>query len=184
MKHHYALRRWLALAGIHVPAEETAPRRVPYPEGATHAGTCTVNIVSELRAARWYADMSRLTDEPVLSAIARHLAADESRHAVAFADFAKRYVDAGRDDDLRAVLEIAWVWLADPTAVKHPADVFYADAATEHRIDLVPLTRDGLAQADAKAFRYLSAVTGIELASCRDIKRALRPLFAARREAS
>jgi hypothetical protein len=184
IKHHYALRRWLALAGIHVPSAEIAKRGIPYPLGTNHAGTCTMNVISELRAARWYTDISRTTTEPVLAALMRHMAADESRHAVAFADFARRYVERNGAEDLRAVLEMAYFWLADPAVVTHPADFFYPDAATDHRIDLVPMTQDGLAQANAKIFGYVSAVTGLDLASCRDIKRALRPLFAARRRAS
>jgi hypothetical protein len=180
VKHHYVLRRWLAALGIDVPEAEIAPRARPYPLGATRVGTCTMNIISELRAARWYREMSRRTREPVLATIMRHMAADESRHAVAFATFGKRYLASDRDRNLRAVLEMAYFWLADPERVKHPADHFYPEAATDFRIDQLALAQEGLAGADAKIFAYLSEMTGLELRSCRDLKRALRPLLPAR----
>jgi len=176
IKHHYALRRWLALLDVEVPAAAVGQRAVPYPIGANRAATCTMNVISELRAARWYSDVSRQTREPVLAEIMRRLAADEARHAAVFAEFARRYVDADRQANLRPALEMAYFWLADPD-VKHPADFFYPEAAKEFRIDRVDITRKSLPQANAKAFEYLSKVTGLALHSCRDIKQALRPLL-------
>lgn len=174
VKHHYALRRWLHLLGVDLCQEEILPRGRPYPVGNSRVGTCTMNIISELRAARWYSDWSHRTTEPVLASILRNMAADESRHAVAFAAFGKRYLDEDRERNLRRVLEMAYFWLADPDHSKHPADFFYPEAATEFRIDKVALTLEGLGKANAKIFGYLSEMTGLELQSCRDIKQALR----------
>ncbi|MBY0277171.1 hypothetical protein K2Z84_17695 [Candidatus Binatia bacterium] len=176
-KHHYALRRWLALCGIPIPDDEVMPRARPYPVGTSHAGTCTMNIISELRAANWYADMAHTTSEPLLAAIMQNLAADEARHAVAFAAFGKRYVAREAAAGVRAVLAMAYFWLADPTQVKHPADYFYPDVAIDFRIDGISQAQSALARADAKIFGYLSEMTGLSLASARDLKRSLRALL-------
>jgi hypothetical protein len=179
-KHHYALRRWLALCGIPIPDADILPRARPYPMGESHAGTCTMNVISELRAANWYADMSHLTKEPLLAAIMHNLAADEARHAVAFAAFGKRYLEREREAGLRGVLEMAYFWLADPTWVKHPADYFYPDVAVDFRIDGIELAQSTLPRANAKIFGYLSKMTGLPLSRARDLKRALRPLLSRR----
>jgi hypothetical protein len=179
VKHHYALRRWLERIGIALRGDEIAPRGRPYPVGADPAATCTMNVISELRAARWYSDLSHLTHEPVLAAILRNLAADEARHAVAFASFGKRYLERDRSAHLRPVLEMAYFWLADTTHFKHPADFFYPDAAVEYRIDKVPTALAALERANHKIFEYLTEMTDIPLHGCRDLKRALRPLVPA-----
>ena len=179
VKHFYTLRRWLYLLGADVP-NDCAERRVrPDPTGTSRAATCAMTVIAELRLARWYKDMSRLTQEPVLGAILRHLAADESRHAVAFAAFGKRYIDADRGANLVAVLETAYSWLSDPETFKLPLGLFYPAAAGEFRLDTTPTAFKGLARANPKIFDALSEMTGLELRSGQDIKRAVRPLLVA-----
>ena len=110
--------------------------------------------------------------QPRLGQILRYMAADESRHAVAFASFGRRYLEA-EPTALRPVLEMAYFWLSDPSATRHPADHFYPGAAVEFRIDKVPVARAVLSRADRKIFGYLSEMTGLDLQSPRDLKRAL-----------
>jgi ferredoxin len=123
-RHPMALMRWLSLSGESFDAEFVSKGRVSAPFMKSLVGTLVINIVSEIVAANAYRSMWRTSPEPLLSAIGRRIAGDESRHAAGFFRFAQRRI--ARSDDLDRdrldALKVLHFWLNDSENVSHPVN--------------------------------------------------------------
>ncbi len=129
-RHALVQSRYLRAVGVELKAKHAMYKREPYPMGRHRAGTLMMNIISETRASEYYSALARRVSEPVLRRIWTLLGRDEARHARAFAVFCKELTDRS-DEDRRAALEMAYVWLADRSrGIKHPAGFFYPHSTT------------------------------------------------------
>ncbi|HEX5064269.1 MAG TPA: ferritin-like domain-containing protein, partial [Kofleriaceae bacterium] len=89
-RHPQVLVRWLHQLGITVDARFMRRGRATAPLMKSRIGTLVANVISELVASASYANLAVRAEEPVLCDIARHLAADEARHAASFYAYARR----------------------------------------------------------------------------------------------
>ncbi len=123
-RHPMSLMRWLSLAGESFDADFVARSRVSAPFMKSRTGTLIINVISEIVAATAYMGMANDSPEPLLSAIARRIAADEGRHSASFFRFAQRRI-AQTDDIERErldALKVLYFWLNDSQNVSHPVN--------------------------------------------------------------
>jgi ferredoxin len=121
-RHPMVLMRWLALSGESFNADFINEGRISEPFMRSLTGTLVLNVVSELLAATVYLGMSFASKEPLLAAIARRLAADESRHCASFFRYAQRRIARTEniERDRLDALKVLHLWLSDTANVTHP----------------------------------------------------------------
>lgn len=110
VQHGQALARWAELADPTFNFDEcfqrfTAGYQIPLEVGDSIRGSRTGELVArcivEVGTSSHYAALAEATDEPVLKAICRAIAADELRHYKLFYSHLKRYLKAERISRLR-----------------------------------------------------------------------------------
>jgi rubrerythrin len=105
VQHGEALARWAKLAddsfdfehsfgrfrdGYQIPLEASASVR------GSRSGELVARCIVEVGTSSYYASIGATTEEPVLRAICRHIAADELRHYKLFYTHLRRYLDRER----------------------------------------------------------------------------------------
>jgi hypothetical protein len=122
MKHHLTLRRYLELYGETFDEQELPRLRITFDEGPA-IETLTMHFVGEQRLAHWYSAFSTQSPEPVLGHIFKTLAADELRHAAAYAKYLRKAV-RNQPDVLPSILKMAlWMLRSTNDAPKHPTTI-------------------------------------------------------------
>ena len=113
VQHGRALGRWAELADPSFDFEAAFKRftdgyKLPLDAQASVRGSRTGELVArcivEVGTSSYYSALGEATDEPVLRAICKHIAADEFRHYKLFYTHLKRYLEAERIGRLRRVL--------------------------------------------------------------------------------
>ena len=113
VQHGKALGRWAQLADPSFDFEAAFTRftdgyKLPLDAQASVRGSRTGELVArcivEVGTSSYYSALGEATDEPVLRAICRHIAADEFRHYKLFYTHLKRYLEAERIGRLRRIL--------------------------------------------------------------------------------
>lgn len=125
-RHPQVLLRWLERLGHTVDERWMRRGRLATPFMKSPFGTLVTNVISETVATANYLSLASGADEPALQWIARALAADEARHAAAFAHFARRYLAQSKspDEDRRLALKLLRLWLSE--SAQHPVALFIA----------------------------------------------------------
>jgi hypothetical protein len=64
----------------------------------------------------------------VLCGIAKHLSADEARHAAGFSAYARRHLERSKepDADRRDAVKVLYLWFQDHASVRHPVSEMLA----------------------------------------------------------
>jgi hypothetical protein len=122
MKHYLTLRRYLETVGEDFDDAELPRLRLTFDEGPA-IETLTMHFVGEQRLAHWYTAFSTQVEEPVLALIFKTLAADELRHAAAYARYLRKAV-ANQPSVLPTILKMAlWMLRSTNDAPKHPTTI-------------------------------------------------------------
>lgn len=122
MKHFLTLRRYLEAVGETFDDAELPKLRLSFDEGPA-IETLTMHFVGEQRLAHWYTAFSEHGPEPVIQLIFKTLAADELRHAAAYAKYLRRAV-TNQPDVLPTILRMAlWMLRSTNDAPKHPTTI-------------------------------------------------------------
>lgn len=127
-RHPQVLVRWLHQLGVTVDQQFMRRGRATAPFMKSRIGMLVTNVISELVASASYANLVTRSEEPVLNAIAMHLAADEARHAASFYAYARRHLEQSRerDADRRDALKVLYLWFQNHAEVRHPVSEFFA----------------------------------------------------------
>jgi rubrerythrin len=122
MKHYLTLRRYLETVGETFDDAELPRLRLTFDEGPA-IETLTMHFVGEQRLAHWYTAFSNNLEEPVLALIFKTLAADELRHAAAYAKYLRKAV-TNEPSVLPNILKMAlWMLRSTNDAPKHPTTI-------------------------------------------------------------
>jgi hypothetical protein len=122
MKHHLVLRKYLERCGVTFDEQELPRLRLTFAPGPA-IETLTMHFCGEQRLAHWYTAFSENAPEPVLGQIFKILAADELRHAAAYAKYLRKAV-ANKPEVLPDILKMAlWMIRSTNDAPKHPTTV-------------------------------------------------------------
>jgi len=122
MKHHLTLRRYLETVGETFDEAELPKLRLTFDEGPA-IETLTMHFVGEQRLAHWYTAFSENAPEPVLGLIFKTLAADELRHAAAYAKYLRKAV-TNEPSVLPNILKMTlWMLRSTNDAPKHPTTI-------------------------------------------------------------
>ena len=183
-RHPRSLIAWLdgALPDFSDGEIERGRLTAPFPK--TRLLTLATNVLSEQVATARYLAMSRGTADPLLSAIARHIAADEARHGASFFLYARRALAAlPVDDGRRQVLTMLRFWLDDGGQVVHPVQLLGERAAGRTEVQAaaaaLPIPRPAL---ERRLIAIVGHLLALPLADRADVAATLRTL-ATRREA-
>ncbi len=119
MKHHLVLRKYLERVGETIEEAELPRLRLTFQEGPA-IETLTMHFCGEERLAHWYTAFSNNSPEPLLGQIFKMLAADEARHAAAYAKYLRKAV-GNKPDVLPSILRMAlWMLRSTNDHPKHP----------------------------------------------------------------
>lgn len=123
-RHPMLLLRWLALAGETHAQAFVRSGRVSTPFMKSLTGTLVTNVISEVFAAEAYFSMARTKPEPLITALAQMIAADEARHGASFFAYARRAIarSAQPDRDRLDAVKVLHFWLNEAQAVSHPVN--------------------------------------------------------------
>lgn len=174
-RHSLVQCRYLREIDINIRAKHAMYKRQPYPLGESQAGTLMMNIISESRAAEYYKNLSKQTQEPVIKKIWKLLGQDEARHARAFFIFSKELCNESEKNIFES-LKMAYVWLADREhGVKHPAGHFFPhSSSTDGLRDIEIESNSTTDKADARVFAMCSALAGDKVRNAKDLKSIMR----------
>lgn len=180
-KHPLVLLGWLRHLGRHVDERTLLRGRVSAPFMRSRFGTLVTNIVSELNASHNYLALHRHAPEPVLRLIARHLAADEARHAAGFFSFARRMLERSTRADLDRLdaLAVLQMWFSTNERVAHPVNEFHLRlGAREELRELAEGLGLAAQAARERTLRMVGELLGLELETTEDIALCLARLRA------
>ena len=123
-KHPQALMSWMHEVGETFSAGEVVRGRITAPFMKSRLGMLVTNVISEVHASALYVALARVTNEPVLKQIARHIAGDEARHATGFYAYARRTLERSKTPalDRLEVLKVLHMWLNQNGNVQHPVN--------------------------------------------------------------
>jgi hypothetical protein len=178
-KHPQVLLRWLHELGVTVDDQFMLRGRATAPFMKSRMGTLVTNIISEMVASSAYGNLAEHTTEPVLASIARHLAADEARHAASFYAYARRHLDRStdREADRRDALKVLYVWFKDNEQVRHPVNEFRArNAEAMTALSFDPGVPRG------RIIELIGTLVGLPLAADTDLFAQVRDFSSSREE--
>src|SRR5690349_9787294 len=112
MKHHLVLRKYLEHIGETFEEADLPRLRLTFAEGPA-IETLTMHFCGEQRLAHWYTAFGENAPEPVLGMIFKTLAADELRHAAAYAKYLRKAV-TNKPEVLPDILKMA-LWMMRST---------------------------------------------------------------------
>jgi hypothetical protein len=122
MKHHLVLRKYLERLGETIEEAELPKLRLTFAEGPA-IETLTMHFCGEQRLAHWYTAFSANAPEPLLRQIFKVLAADELRHAAAYAKYLRKAV-ANKPQVLPQILRMSlWMLRTTNDNPKHPTTI-------------------------------------------------------------
>lgn len=180
-RHPHVLTRWLRAVGEPIETDFVPRGRVSTPFMRSPVGTFITNLISEMTAAHAYHSMATLTPEPVLAAIARHIAGDEARHASSFYLFTEAMLAASTDRERGVIdaLKVLHVWLDQSENVTHPIGQMMqrlsnGPGATDAAIDL------DFESVHVRVTRLIGGLLDVALDSPADVKAVLHDAIAAR----
>jgi hypothetical protein len=176
-RHPEVLLRWLGLAGASVDHDFHLRGRATASFMRSRMGTLVTNVISEMVASGNYAALHRAAPEPVLTLIARNLAADEARHAASFYSYAARYLEQAPDRDAarRDALKILYLWFQQPDSVQHPVNEFLARGTRSgERAEMLGAMGIDLVRHRERVMAAIGALVGLRLDGSSDLIRELR----------
>ena len=155
--------------------------RATAPFMRSRMGTLVTNIISEVVASAAYARLCATSTEPVLAGIARHLAADEARHAASFYAYARRHLERAerpeRDGDRRDAIKVLYLWFSDNERVAHPVNEFYGRHETDDAVGDAANRPDFEATAPRdRIIRLIGTLVDLPLTGDTDLLAAVRDL--------
>lgn len=180
-KHPEVLMRWLSELGEHFDPGFLRRGRATASFMKSRFGTLVANVISEVVASHNYLALHENAGEPVLSAIGKHLAADEARHARTFLAYARRYLERSNDPerDRADALKVLHLWFQQGGGIEHPVNEFGARASDDGAIGaaLLQLGLQGAAErASGHACRMIGSLLGVPLETPGDAFGALSAL--------
>ena len=146
-----------------------------------------MHYCGEQRLAHWYTAFSKNAPEPVLALIFKTLAADESRHAAAYAKYLRKAV-ANKPEVLPDILKMAlWMMRSTNDAPKHPTTITDPSVLSmledpEYMVRMLGLYlpgRDHEAPVRRRILALMSELSGVEMKALKDILPVIRRLQAA-----
>jgi hypothetical protein len=160
-RHPQTLMRWLGEFGETFASDFVREGRVATPFMKSRTGTLVSNIISEMFASAGYMTISRQSREPVLSLIARNIAADEARHASSFFAYARQSIDHSDNPDAErlAAAQVLYFWMNDNNRVSHPVNQAAARCAV--RADLAETADDGVTDTSAVRVRVIGMIENL-----------------------
>jgi hypothetical protein len=190
MKHHLVLRKYLERVGEVVEEAELPRLRLTFAAGPA-IETLTMHFCGEQRLAHWYTAFSANAPEPVLRQIFKILAADELRHAAAYAKYLRKAV-RNNPAVLPAILRMS-LWMIrssndspkHPTTVTDPSVVSMLEDPTYIRrmLNMYLPGRDHEAPVRQRILALMSELSGHKLGSVRDLLSEIRAVEGAAAEA-
>ena len=189
MKHHLVLRKYLETIGEEVEEAELPRLRLTFAEGPA-IETLTMHFCGEQRLAHWYQAFSHAAPEPVLRQIFKTIAADELRHAAAYAKYLRKAV-ANQPDVLPAILRMAlWMLRSTNDGPKHPTTITEPSvvgqledpAYISRMLNMYLPGRDHEGPVQRRVLALMSELSGTKMTSIKDLLvqiRALQPVAAA-----
>jgi hypothetical protein len=123
-RHPMSMLRWLEMAGDTFDAKFVSEGRQSTPFMKSLTGTLATNVISEMVASAAYWHMAKGKPEPLISAIAQRLSADEARHGASFFTYARRAIATSDHPDRERleVLKVLHFWLSISKNVSHPVN--------------------------------------------------------------
>jgi hypothetical protein len=167
-RHPQVLLQWLRRVGVDVDDQFMRHGRATAPFMKSRMGTLVTNIISEMVASASYSRLAATCREPVLSAIATHLSADEARHAASFYAFARRHLERSGDavGDRRDALKVVYAWFHDNGHVRHPVNEFRVrNVGSPEEPSVIPTDR---------ITELIGTLIGEELATTSDVLATIR----------
>ncbi|MHB8718327.1 MAG: ferritin-like domain-containing protein [Candidatus Dormibacteria bacterium] len=186
MKHHLTLRKYLEACGESFDEAELPRLRLTFAEGPA-IETLTMHYCGEQRLAHWYTAFAESAPEPVLRTVFKTLAADELRHAAAYAKYLRKAV-ANKPEVLPDILRMSlWMLRSTNEAPKHPTtvtepsvcDQLEDPAYISRMLDWYLPGRDHEAPVQRRILALLSELTGTKMSAVKDILPVLRRLLPA-----
>jgi hypothetical protein len=190
MEHHLVLRKYLERVGEVVEEAELPRLRLTFAPGPA-IETLTMHFCGEQRLAHWYTAFSANAPEPVLRQIFKVLAADELRHAAAYAKYLRKAV-RNNPAVLPTVLRMS-LWMIrssndspkHPTTITDPSVVSMLEDPTYIRrmLNMYLPGRDHEAPVRQRILALMTELSGHKLSSVRDLLSEIRALEGAAPEA-
>jgi ferredoxin len=183
-RHPHVLVQWLRRVGEPIDGDFELRGRVSTPFMRSMTGTLVSNVVSEVTATRAYGHLAATSPEPVLAALARHIACDEARHAATFFMFARQRLassppEMSRRDRARGV-EVLQAWLGGAQATTHPvAQMLERLQETGEETDPLALEASGVR---VRVVRVVGLLLGLPLRRVSDVGPVLMQLLKQRGE--
>lgn len=186
MKHHLVLRKYLERCGEVIEEAELPKLRLTFAEGPA-IETLTMHYCGEQRLAHWYTAFSTAAPEPVLRGIFKTLAADELRHAAAYAKYLRKAV-TNNPECVPTILRMAlWMLRSSNDAPKHPTTVTEPSVVQQledpeyirRMLSLYLPGRDHEAPVQRRVLALMGELSGAKLTSIRDLLTRIRTLEAA-----
>ena len=185
MKHHLTLRKYLERVGVGFEEAELPNLRITFDEGPAME-TLTMHFCGEQRLAHWYTAFSVNSPEPVLGTIFKTLAADELRHAAAYAKYLRKAVNnnpACLPDILKMSL---WMLRSTNDAPKHPTTVTEPSVVdkledpeyVQKMLNVYLPGRDHEEPVQRRVLALMSELAGTKIATVRGLGPAIRALEA------
>ncbi len=183
MKHFLTLRRYLAQVGETFDDAELPKLRLTFDEGPA-IETLTMHFVGEQRLAHWYNAFSTEAPEPVLGQIFKTIAADELRHAAAYAKYLRKAV-ANQPSVLPKILKMAlWMLRSTNDAPKHPTTITEPSVVGQlEQPDYIPRMlntylpgRDHEAPVQRRVLALMGELSGTRIDSVRGLLPLIRTL--------
>jgi hypothetical protein len=181
MKHHLVLRRYLETVGETFDDAELPKLRLTFDKGPA-IETLTMHFVGEQRLGHWYNAFAANAPEPVLGLIFKTLAADELRHAAAYAKYLRRAVD-NEPSVLPTILKMAlWMLRSTNDAPKHPTtitdpsvvDMLEQPDYIPHMLNTYLPGRDHEAPVQRRVLALMSELSGERIDSMRALPTLIR----------
>ena len=184
MKHHMVLRRYLEHCGETFDEVTELPElRLTFAEGPA-IETLTMHFCGEQRLAHWYTAFADSAPEPLLRKIFSLLAADELRHAAAYAKYLRKAV-ANKPEVVPDILRMAlWMLRSTNDAPKHPTTVTQPSVCDQledptyisRMLDWYLPGRDHEAPVHRRILALMSELAGTKMATVKDMLPVIRKL--------
>lgn len=183
MKHHLVLKRYLERCGEKFDEQDLPKLRLTFAEGPA-IETLTMHFCGEQRLAHWYSAFSRNAPEPVLALVFKTLAADELRHAAAYAKYLRKAV-ANKPECLPTVLKMTlWMLRSTNQAPKHPTTITEPSVVSQledpeyitRMLELYLPGRDHEAPVRRRILALMSELSGVPIKSVKELLPLIRSL--------
>lgn len=184
--HEVSLGRLMEMAGIDPISEEGADEHHRTFPSDNYARICVLQACLEIEACVSYQHAARTSNDELVRDVFHRIVKDEVQHRQYFASFAKALVESGVHP-VKDVLSMAYLWIRPdsgetfgPTPETWPGHQDFANRPEPIRTDREVLAPGGdtspegvvNAQRSSSVFALVREVTGIEIRSYEELKRA------------